>query len=174
MIIIVSSKIGRDSINASLGKPEYSYYFLLKEFLPALKQIGTLVEAATPEDVDTLYDHHRSRGESVIFLSFSPPSTDACRPTLPHRSCFRLEFNNTPNQAWDGDLRNDWRYVFDRVAGAIANSTEAAEAVQRLMGPSFKVAAVPAPVWDRFRAYCPSEVGVRKQAPIIFRFLARL
>lgn len=67
MIIIVSSKIGRDSINASLGKPEYSYYFLLKEFLPAIKQIGTLVEASTPDEVDALYDQYRSQGEDVIF-----------------------------------------------------------------------------------------------------------
>jgi len=30
MIILVCSKIGHANIQASLGKPEYSYYFLLK------------------------------------------------------------------------------------------------------------------------------------------------
>jgi len=32
MIILISSKISQTDIQASLGKPEYSYFFLMKEF----------------------------------------------------------------------------------------------------------------------------------------------
>lgn len=174
MIIIVSSKIGRDSINASLGKPEYSYYFLLKEFLPAIKQIGTLVEASTPDEVDALYDQYRSQGEDVIFLSFSPPQQTPVELRCPTLPVFAWEFNNTPDQAWDGDLRNNWQYVFSRVAGAIATSSEAAEAVQRLMGPTFNVAAIPAPIWDRFQDYCPADGWNPELTRHTFSFLGKV
>ncbi|MGN5520008.1 hypothetical protein VF673_14145 [Halopseudomonas sp. Lyrl_26] len=36
MIIIVNSKVSGTNIQGALGKPEYSYYFLLRQFLPAL------------------------------------------------------------------------------------------------------------------------------------------
>ena len=40
MIILVNSKITCSSIQSSLGKPEYSYYFLLKQFMPALEHFA--------------------------------------------------------------------------------------------------------------------------------------
>ncbi|HAB93083.1 MAG TPA: glycosyltransferase, partial [Pseudomonas sp.] len=58
MIILVNSKISQSNIVESLGKPEYSYYFLLREFLPALEQIGTLIQISSLDEVDTLYDQY--------------------------------------------------------------------------------------------------------------------
>lgn len=81
MIILVCSKISQASIHASLGKPEYSYYFLLKEFLPALERVAQVVVLDSITDVDRLYHQHTEAGETVVFLSVSPPS-DANRPGL--------------------------------------------------------------------------------------------
>ena len=69
MIILVNSKISQSNIVVSLGKPEYSYYFLLREFLPALEQIGTLIQISSLDEVDTLYDQYAAAGEDDIFLS---------------------------------------------------------------------------------------------------------
>ncbi len=62
MIILVNSKISQNNIVESLGKPEYSYFFLLREFLPALEQIGTLVQVKSLDEVDTLYDQYTAAG----------------------------------------------------------------------------------------------------------------
>lgn len=153
MIILISSKIGRDSIVASLGKPEYSYYFLLREFVPALERLGTVIEVQSLEDIDHLHDSWVGRGERVVFLSFSPPQQTPLGLRCPTIPVFAWEFGNTPDQAWDGDPRNNWRHVFERVTAAVATSREAADAVRREMGSEFPVAAIPAPVWDRFSVY---------------------
>ncbi len=60
MIILVNSKISQNNIVESLGKPEYSYFFLLREFLPALEQIGTLIQINSLDEVDNLYDQYHS------------------------------------------------------------------------------------------------------------------
>src|SRR5690606_8896419 len=64
---------------------------------------------------------------------------------------FAWEFYNIPNQAWDNEPRNDWRYVFEHMAGVIACSEESAQAVRNAMGEDYPVIALPAPVFDRFQ-----------------------
>jgi len=150
MIFLVGSKIDRDNIHASLGKPEYSYYFLLREFLPALERLGQVVVVESVEQVDALFDQYSTAGQQVVFLSFSPPHQtplDLRCPTIP---AFAWEFDTLPSEDWEGDPRNDWRYVFRRVAGAIATSSAAAALVRREMGEDFPVVALPAPTWERF------------------------
>lgn len=52
MIIIVNSKVSGTNIQGALGKPEYSYYFLLRQFLPALEQIAQVISV---ESIDEVY-----------------------------------------------------------------------------------------------------------------------
>jgi glycosyltransferase involved in cell wall biosynthesis len=154
MIIIVNSKVTGSDIQHSLGKPEYSYYFLLKEFLPALTAIAKVIEAS-PAEVDVLYQQYSAAGEQVLFLSVSPPHQTPVNLHCPTYCLFAWEFHDVPNLAWDNEPRNDWRYVFERIAGAIACSEESAQAVRNLMGPDYPVTAIPAPVWDRFQSLYP-------------------
>lgn len=149
MIILVNSKITQSQIQSSLGKPEYSYYFLLKEFLPALELVGQVVEVASSEEVDDLYQQYRSQGESVIFLSVSPPHQTPVDLACPTVCMFAWEFDTLPNEAWDDEPRNSWCYVFDRIAGAICTSKETQQLVIQ-DAPGFPVEAIPAPVWDRY------------------------
>ena len=46
MHFLLYSRINADNIGRSLGAPEYSYYFLLKEFRVAFERLGsaTIVE----------------------------------------------------------------------------------------------------------------------------------
>ena len=48
MNFILYSHIGQGRIDSSLGLPEYSYYFVLKEFRRALEQIGTVILVTDP------------------------------------------------------------------------------------------------------------------------------
>lgn len=150
MIILVNSKISQSTIASSLGKPEYSYYFLLKEFLPALQQLGTVIEVDGLEVVDSLYDEYRGE-QDIVFLSVSPPHQTPVDLRCPTVCLFAWEFYNIPNQAWNNEPRNDWRYVFTRMAGVIACSEESAQAVRNAMGQDYPVIALPAPVFNRFQ-----------------------
>ena len=150
MIILISSKISQKNIHASLGKPEYSYFFLMKDFLPVLERIGTVIQAQTREEVETLYSHHSARGEQVIFLSVSPPHQTPLGLDCPTVSLFAWEFDSLPAKAWDEDPQNDWGYVFSLIHGAICTSREAAQLVVGASRHDFPVVSLPAPVWDRY------------------------
>lgn len=155
MIILISSKIGQADIQAALGKPEYSYFFLMREFVPALERLGTVVEVSDRAEVDARFEHYRAAGEAVVFLSFSPPHQALVDLRCPTLSVFAWEFDALPDEPWEGDPRNDWRYVFARHGAAITLSQESAAAVREAMPAGFPVLVVPAPVWSRFAdIYC--------------------
>lgn len=150
-LILIGSKISQDTIHSSLGKPEYSYYFLMKEFVPALERLGSVVEVKSLDEVDALFDQHSAQGRKVVFLSFSPPqqTPEGLRcPTIP---VFAWEFDSIPTEAWGDEPRNDWRRVFASSGAALTLSREAADAVKAVMGRDYPIIALPAPVWDRFQ-----------------------
>lgn len=157
LLILIGSKISQDTIHSSLGKPEYSYYFLLKEFLPAFEAIGTVVEVRSIAEVESLYDQHHAAGRPVVFISVSPPQQTPLGLRCPTIPLFAWEFDSLPDVAWEGDPRNDWRHVFERVQGAIATSREAAALVAE-QHRHLPVLAAPAPIWERF--------GAGKVAPV--------
>lgn len=153
MNFILYSDIGENTINKSLGLPEYSYYFVLKAFRTVLQELGTVTVVRQPEtEVDPLFDACRERGEECVFLSFSPPNKTLIDLRCPTVSVFAWEYSNIPDELWDEDLRNDWRNVFGRHGRAITLSSYTARIVREAMGPGFPVLAVPAPLWEQFAA----------------------
>lgn len=150
MIILVSSKISQADIHASLGKPEYSYFFLMKDFLPALEQLGTVIQVQSRDEIESLHSSYSAQGESVVFISVSPPHQTPLDLKCPTVSLFAWEFDSLPSVAWDANPQNDWRYVFAHSSGAITTSKEAALLVGDAMHGGFPVLALPAPVWNRY------------------------
>lgn len=151
MIFILYSHIDQTKIDSSLGLPEYSYYFVLKEFREALEQIGTVVIVTDPRvEVDAISTGAKARGEACVYISFSPPNKALVDLPCPSLCVFAWEFDRIPDESWDDDPRNDWRYVLARHGRTIALSQDSAEAVRAAMGKDFPVAAIPVPVWDRF------------------------
>lgn len=150
MIILVSSKISHKNIHASLGKPEYSYFFLMKDFLPALERIGTVIQVQSLEEVDALHASYSAQGEKVVFLSVSPPQQTPVGLDCPTVILFAWEFDSIPELSWDDDPHNNWRYVFSGLQGAICTSRETAQLVREASRPEFPVIALPAPIWDRY------------------------
>ena len=70
MIFIVYSETTDALIQQRLGRSEYSYYFVLKEFRPVLEQLGMVVTVADPKrEVDTLYHAARRIGHRSADIS---------------------------------------------------------------------------------------------------------
>lgn len=167
MIILVSSKISQTDIHASLGKPEYSYFFLMKDFLPALEQIGTVIQVQSRDEIDAFHARYSAQGEAVIFISVSPPHQTPLDLKCPTVTLFAWEFDSLPSVAWDGNPQNDWRYVFAHSSGAITTSKEVALLVNEAMQGRFPVISLPAPIWDRYAKLgalegWPIELGERQ------------
>lgn len=161
----VYSAVNDSDISTSLGRPEYSYYFVLKEFLPVLQQLGAVTQVASPDEVDELWEKARKAGESGIFLSFSPPHLtriDLKCPTIP---VFAWEFDTLPSEMWfDAPLQN-WAYGLSHWGKAIVHSEMTATATRRLMGEHFPVTSIPAPLWDRMSPL--REATLLQPGPII-------
>lgn len=132
-------------VAAELGRAEYSYWFVQQYFLPLLAELGqvqllTRADDAVPPDTEV----------TDVRLLFLPPQLvpeSVADPSIP---VFAWEYSTIPTEPFAGDPRNDWRTVLGRTPGAITHSRYAAAAVRETMGGSYPVAALPAPVWDRF------------------------
>jgi glycosyltransferase involved in cell wall biosynthesis len=153
MLIIIHSETNQHTIAQNLGRSEYSYYFVLKEYRPVLERLGRVVEVSDPQtEVDALYLDALSRGEDCVFLSFSPPHRTPVHLVCPTLPVFAWEFSTIPNEPFVGEPRNDWRTVLRACGAAITHSSYTVNAVHEAMGAEYPIVAVPAPVWDRFSA----------------------
>lgn len=151
MLIIIYSETNKSNILQNLGRPEYSYYFVLKEFRPVLERLGQVIEVSNPDElVDRLYFDCQSRGEDCVFLSFSPPHRTPMHYACPTIPVFAWEFSTIPTESWQGEPRHDWRLVLGASGAAITHSSFTVNAVRDVMGPDYPISAIPAPVWDRF------------------------
>jgi glycosyltransferase involved in cell wall biosynthesis len=150
MKFILYSDIGEDAIRGNLGRPEYSYYFVLKAYRAVLEQLGEIVLVRDPvTEVDPIFDAAAEQGDRCIFISFSPPHKVAIGLRCPTIVVFAWEFSTIPDGGWDDDPRNDWRFVFAKLGHAISLSSFTARVVKEAMGPDYPIAAIAAPVWDR-------------------------
>lgn len=151
MIFIIYSDTTATTIANNLGLPEYSYYFVLREYRPVLEKMGKVIAVKTPEiEVDAIYDECRSRQEKCVFLSFSPPDKTLLNLRCPTIPVLAWEFCSIPNETWNNDPRNDWRNNFGKLGWAITHSTFAVSVIKAAVGEDFPIASIPAPVWDRF------------------------
>lgn len=150
MKFLVYSEVNAANIASSLGLPEYSYYFVLKEFLPVLRRLGEVVVVHDPRcEVDALYHQALERGQRCVFLSFSPPHKTVLGLVCPTIPVFAWEFDSIPSEAWCGQPEQDWRYGLKRFGRAIVHSKQTERSVKDLLGEGYPVVSIPAPVWDR-------------------------
>lgn len=150
MKILVHSETTERTLHSMLGKAEYSYYFVLREFRGLLAEFGEVVEVSDPEgEVDRLHAEAEARGELAVFCAFSPPHRTWVPARCPVVPFFAWEFDSIPDEAWHGDPRNDWRTTLARTAGAVTHSRFALDAVRTSMGADYPIESIPAPLWDR-------------------------
>src|SRR3990167_6688459 len=151
MKFLVYSEVSAARIATSMGLPEYSYYFVLRDFLPVLTALGDVQVVEDPEQqVDALYDQACAAGERCLFLSFSPPQKTLLGLRCPTTPVFAWEFDSIPTECWLDERQQDWRYVLNACCSGITHSQMIVDAVRKEMGPQFPIVAIPSPVWDKF------------------------
>ena len=151
MLLLVNSETTAATLGANLGLSEYSYYFVLKEFRPALERLGIVVPISDPaRDADRIWANAAARGEPCTLLSFAPPHYTPLGLRCPTIPVFAWEFDTIPDEPWGGNPQQDWRYGLGQLGRAITHSDFAVQATRRAMGPAFPIVSIPAPVWDRF------------------------
>jgi hypothetical protein len=105
MNFILYSDVNDSSISQSLGRPEYSYYFVLKAYRPVLESLGRVHVVSTTTEVDPLYRQLLSAGEESLFLSFSPPQKTPTDLECPAICIVAWEFDSIPDEQWDDEPR---------------------------------------------------------------------
>ncbi len=151
MIFLIHSETVTGTVDANLGLPEYSYYFVLKAFRPLLEEMGLTIAIADPEhEVDRISRNARQHGEDCIFLTFSPPHRTYVARECPTIPIFAWEFDTIPVETWLDEPRHDWRLVLSEAGRAITHSQFAVNTVRRDLGPDYDIVSMPAPVWDGF------------------------
>jgi glycosyltransferase involved in cell wall biosynthesis len=159
MNFILYSDVNDRSISRSLGRPEYSYYFVLKAYRPVLESLGRVHVVASTDDVDPLYLQLRQAGQECLFLSFAPPHKTPIGLQCPMVCVIAWEYDSIPSEYADDDVRQDWRQTLARHGRVITLSTHTAQAIRRSLGEDFPVLVLPTPLWERFaqvRRDCPS------------------
>ncbi len=147
MILLTYSKTTADTIEQDIGKPEYSYYFIWKKYLPAMEKVGTVVVVRDPmSEVDALYHKYRAEKKECVFLSFTPPDETPLGMRCPTVCVFAWEFSTIPNEAWDGSETSNWVSALKRAGHALTLSTYAEDTVRRSISEHYPIATVPAPV----------------------------
>lgn len=152
MNFILYSDINERSIGHNLGRPEYSYYFVLKAYRPILESLGQVHLVQSTDEVDPLYRQLHEQGEDCLFLSFTPPHKAARGLQCPMLCVVAWEFESIPDVAWDGDPAQDWSQVLAGHGAAITLSEQTARAVRRVLGEDFPVLVLPTPIWEDFAA----------------------
>ncbi len=153
MKILVHSPLNDGDIETSLGLPDYSYHFVLRDFLPVLRELGEVRNVARPQtDVDPLFARAQAAGEPCLFLSFLPPQKTALGLACPTVPVFAWEFHSIPSESWLGDERQNWCHVLRHTGQAITHADFIVDAVKRELGNDYPIVAIPSPVWDKFGA----------------------
>ncbi len=151
MIFLVYTKYNSRTIQESIGESEYSYYFVLKKFLPVLEKIGEVQRVENPLlEVDPIYQQALQVGQACFFLSFTAPHNTILGLECPTIPVFAWEYDTIPNESWDGIETNDWVYVLKRLGAAITHSNHSVQVVQKELGKDFPIISCPAPLEKRF------------------------
>lgn len=153
-VILVYSETNESNIASRLGLSEYSYYFVLKWFVPVLAKLGEVKIIHDPlVEADVEYEQAVQQGRHCVLFSFAPPHRTLEPQRCPVVPLVAWEFERIPDYAWDeSDPRSDWRYVLERAGMVITHSEFARQAIARAMPAGYPVWSIPAPVWDRFSA----------------------
>ena len=97
MKFLVYSAMNAETVVQNFGEPEYSYYFVLREFMPLLSRFGEVIRIEDPQnEVDEHYQQAQAAGQPCVFLSFSPPHLTTLGLRCPTIPVFAWEFSSMP------------------------------------------------------------------------------
>jgi glycosyltransferase involved in cell wall biosynthesis len=153
MILIIHTSTATTQIPQQLGRPEYSYRFVVDEFRPLLEELGIVIEVSDPQnEVDAIYANCRLHSEDCLFLCFMPPNKTPIGLACPTVPVFAWEYDALPTEAFGGKPRNDWSRVLAKLGSALTHSSFTVERTRAALGSDFPVTCVPSPLWNRMQS----------------------
>lgn len=149
MLFYCYSEFGDTTIESRLGDADYSYYFVLKAYLPILKQLGdTRVIDSLDETFVAACQAEVNSGNECILLAFAPPHKIPFDMPCPVIPVFAWEYSSIPNREFINDPKDSWTYSLKKFGQALTHSSYAKQVVLQDMPADFPIEAVPAPLWD--------------------------
>ncbi|MEM6414654.1 MAG: glycosyltransferase [Pseudomonadota bacterium] len=171
MKFILYSQTNEKTIAQNAGKPEYSYYYILKSYLPILETLGDVEIVYEPtQDVDRIYDQCQTRGQPCVFLHFTAPQNHIPSIRCPTIHVIAWEYSTIPSETWDDNPYNDWRLGLSNSIGALSISRYTVDTVKKALGDDYDAAFAPCAIWDgmaRLRSLSPFDTPI-KDAEIKF------
>jgi glycosyltransferase involved in cell wall biosynthesis len=141
-----------DSIAESLGRADYSYFFVLKRFRPLLERFGPVRPLTELSRLSEACAEARADDLVPVLLFFAPPHLIPRDPPCAVVPVFAWEFDTIPDEHWEDDPRHNWKAVLSRQPAAITHSDFAVRATRLSLGADFRIVSIPAPVFDDFHA----------------------
>ena len=168
MRIIVYSETTAASVGGNLGQPEYSYYFILKKYLPSLTRLGEVCHVEQPaSEVDPLFEAASKAGVPSVFLSFTPPHRTAKGLKCPTVCVLAWEFDNIPSDDWDPEEPwQNWVKAIREIGNVITISDYATGVIKRQVGEGPRVVTIPAPVDPVEPGKGDDGPGIRRPPPL--------
>lgn len=152
MLFYCYSEVTDSTIEARLGDADYSYYFVLKAYLPLLERMGS-VQVVNSLDKTFTEECKKSvsSGVQCYLLAFAPPHKipyDLPCPVIP---VFAWEYSSIPNREFISDPKDSWCNALSHFGQALTHSSYAKQVVKRDMQETdadFAIESIPAPLWD--------------------------
>ncbi len=157
MLFYCYSEVNDSNIEARLGDVDYSYYFVLKAYVPLLKKIG-LVKIVGKLDKPFTEECQQAVNSGVrcFFLAFAPPNKITFELPCPVIPIFSWEHSGIPNRYPITDLQNNWCSKLNQIGQAITHSAYAKQVIKtdmRETNNNFPIESIPAPLWDAYEPF---------------------
>lgn len=146
--IIVQCPFDEQSARSAMGESEYSYYFVMRRFMPLLASRAKVTVIGDAAHLDEACAGVRASGREPMLLMFAPPHRAPKSSPCPLVPVFAWEFDTIPDEPFGTDESQDWASFLRRQVGAITHSQYAVAAVKRSIGAAIPLVSLPAPVWD--------------------------
>lgn len=144
------SEFGDSTIASRLGDADYSYYFVLKAYIPLLQRLGeTNVINALDEDFRKDAEQRISNGQKCYLFAFAPPHKIPLDMPCPVVPVFAWEYSSLPNREFINDPRDSWVDALESFGQAITHSSYAKRVVLADMPEDFPIESIPAPMWNK-------------------------
>ena len=96
MKYILYSAVSAENISQYLGKPEYSYYFVLKKYIPVFEKLGDVIVVHSFVAIEEALAELGDSGSVVICCA--PPNKSYINTRVRVVNIFAWEFDNLPNE----------------------------------------------------------------------------
>jgi glycosyltransferase involved in cell wall biosynthesis len=148
------SEIDESTIASRLGDADYSYYFVMKAYIPLLETLGS-VHTITQMDGSFVAQCEQalSAGEECYLLAFAPPHKIPYELPCPVIPVFAWEYSSIPNREFINDPKDSWCNALEHFGQAITHSSYAKRVVAHDMHENFAIESIPAPLWDKFARF---------------------